>query len=386
MKRYLPNNWIDGMKISKKHFIEEFNAQTQQQVQSNEAFLYAHNFGLLPSLGQQKNNLLFLNLDNQQTVELRLIKCNAITSNGVRIVVGDTESIDVGVQLQHEVASFRIGMESILDMEAEEFYILLSIDPYNRIPTGEIITDEVPPRHPYTAPALKLSIIHNKQLMSEGLSNALPIGKLIVKNNTAALDESYVPPCQMIASHESLIHAFEQWKVFLSNMETMSLTIIQKVMQKKQQNDLSIPVVQVCETIIQYVSTVLDRFNMEGLYYTPATMISVISGLARTINNTFSMYAGSGEEEVFAYFTEKCGIDQGQYKKVANEACHIHYNHIDCAPSIKTINAFLDITKHLFESLASLDYIGKRKEAGIFVKEEALTANRPGRLGTFLAD
>ncbi|PZP51087.1 MAG: hypothetical protein DI598_04085 [Pseudopedobacter saltans] len=386
MKRYLPNNWTDGMKINKTHFIGEFNAQTQQQILNNEAFLYPHNYGLLPSINQQKNNLLFLNLDNQQMIELKAIKCNAITSNGIRIAVGDTENQDLGVQLQHEVASLRVGVESLLDLGEDEFYILLSIDPYNRIPYGDIITDETPPRHPYTAPSLKLSIIHYRQLVNTGIANVLPIGKLLVKNNNVSLDDSYIPPCQMVASHESLVDILEQWRVFLSNMEVLSLTIIQKVMQKKQQNELSIPVVQVCESIVQYISTILDHFNMDGLYYTPSKMISTLAGLARTINNTFSMYAGSGEEEVFAYFSEKCGIDQGLYKKVTAEACHIHYNHIDCIPSIKAISSFVTTTRQLFEALASLDYIGKRKEAGIFVKEEALTMKKPGRLGTFLAD
>ncbi|MEO6718941.1 MAG: hypothetical protein ABIN67_01205, partial [Ferruginibacter sp.] len=43
----------------------------------------------------------------------------------------------------------------------------------------------------------------------------------------------------------------------------------------------------------------------------------------------------------------------------------------DINKSIQQVVVFVRITSRLFETLSKLEFIGKRKESGIFVKEES---------------
>jgi len=49
------------------------------------------------------------------------------------------------------------------------------------------------------------------------------------------------------------------------------------------------------------------------------------------------------------------------------------YDHLNIPASLSRIAGFTSTISQLFHQLARLEYIGKRKDAGIFVKEEALT-------------
>src|SRR5688500_12885544 len=77
---YLPVNWKDGMKINKSHFIAQQNAFTYQLAHHTGTLINEYNYGLLPPLSNNGNAIkLFLSIDNQQQVHLRLQQCLAIT-------------------------------------------------------------------------------------------------------------------------------------------------------------------------------------------------------------------------------------------------------------------------------------------------------------------
>jgi hypothetical protein len=65
------------------------------------------------------------------------------------------------------------------------------------------------------------------------------------------------------------------------------------------------------------------------------------------------------------------------------------YDHMDINASIAKITTFTRILSQLFNQLARLEYIGKRKETGIFVKEEVIASpsqQAPPKRRSFLAD
>lgn len=49
---------------------------------------------------------------------------------------------------------------------------------------------------------------------------------------------------------------------------------------------------------------------------------------------------------------------------------NLRYEHNDINSNILPVIRFAKVTGKLFESLSNLEFIGKRKESGIFVKEE----------------
>ena len=60
---------------------------------------------------------------------------------------------------------------------------------------------------------------------------------------------------------------------------------------------------------------------------------------------------------------------------IMNLSNHL-YDHLDINDSIEKISKFTKIISKLFHQLSRLEYIGKRKEAGIFVKEEVVQKAR----------
>lgn len=380
MKEYLPVNWVDGMKINKTHFVAQYDAVTFQQAQLIQALLTNDNYGFIPAADMEENNKIIVGVDNQQQVNVKILSCQAVTRGGFLIDVRKSvAALQTPIpELNKPLSSF--GKKSVT------YYVVLSVDPYNRIPAGTINTNEIPPRLPYTAPSYQLHLMPEEEVTSATLGAfLLPVAKIHIQNQQVQLVTDYIPPCTTIASHRFLLEVFAEFEAFIGKIERLALQIVQKILQKKQQNDLSLPVQKMCENVGIYISAVYDGFKFKGSSQSPATLVPVIAGLGRNMMNSLDIYLGTGKEEVYNYFKETCGIDQAKLENAIVGITGIRYSHLDVATGIQKAKTFLQIAQQLFTTLAALDYIGKRKETGIFVKEEPLVKDKP-RLGNFLAD
>ena len=101
------------------------------------------------------------------------------------------------------------------------------------------------------------------------------------------------------------------------------------------------------------------------------------------------MYAGTSKEEMINYFTEWCNVKQGELEDEIAEVCNYRYDHLNIHTGILQCSNFCGLILGLFDALAALDYIGKKKETGIFVKEQLIVPEedvQSRRRGFFLAD
>jgi hypothetical protein len=155
-------------------------------------------------------------------------------------------------------------------------------------------------------------------------------------------------------------------------METYSLQIIQKIIQKKQSNDMAVIVQKLCEYILSFTASQLADIKSSGVVKPPVSMIVTISAFSRLIKNIIDCYLGAGKEELISYFTEWCNVSQGELERIIIQLSNHQYDHLDINNSMNKVTEFTKIVSALFHRLARLEYIGKRKEAGIFVKEEAV--------------
>jgi hypothetical protein len=151
-----------------------------------------------------------------------------------------------------------------------------------------------------------------------------------------------------------------------------SLQIVQKILQKKQNNDMAVIVQKICENIAFFTASQLAELKATGIVQPPVYMISKVSSLARIIKNTLDFYLGSGKEELVNYITEWGNISQGELEGAITNLSGQQYDHLDINNSIENVSRFTKIVSRLFYQLSRLEYIGKRKEAGIFVKEEVV--------------
>lgn len=88
------------------------------------------------------------------------------------------------------------------------------------------------------------------------------------------------------------------------------------------------------------------------------------------MKNTIDLRTGSGKEELMNYLSEWCELSQGELENMLSGLAGLRYEHNDINSNILPVIRFAKVTGKLFESLSNLEFIGKRKESGIFVKEE----------------
>lgn len=388
-KEYLPVNWVDGMKINKTHFIAQQHAAIYQQAICSSGFLNNHNYGLLPVDNiTQAGTGLWLSADNQQYVQLRVLYCQAVTRGGYTIAIANDTALN-GSSLQAKIPGLSVPLGELAGKQSS-YYVVLSVNPYDRVPSGAANPDEVPARLPFTAPAFSLVLL---PVAETGIHNMgqfqLPVGKVLVQEQRVMLDESYIPPCVAVNSHAALLEVHAGLEQFFGRMELNAVQIVQKVLQKKQQNELSEPVVRMCDSMLGYMAGIYTQLKMSYLYAPPVEMISGVAGLARIFKNTLDLFSGTIREELLNYFAEWCGVRQGELEACVTSLCNYQYDHLDIYQGVDSVLTFTSIALRLFNSLAALDYIGKKKDTGIFVKEQLIVPEEEAQMKkrrSFLAD
>lgn len=388
-KHYLPVNWVDGMKINKTHFIAQDNAAVYQLAQHTACLVDQLNYGLLPPVDERSGGVkLFISTDNQKRIQVRIQQCRAITAGGYYIEFNEDTAL-LGNNLITPVVSEPVTLRE-LKTKASSFYIVLTIDPYKRIPYGSADPAEMPPRIPYTISSLSLDIIPIAEVVRNVLGpTQLPVGKMTVEAQRVSLEEEYIPPCTSISSHPELQEIHAGLEQFYSKMELYALQITQKIIQKKQANDMSVIVQKICDNISLFTASQLSELKSVGVVQRPVYTVSRVAAMARLIKNTLDCYLGSGKEELVNYFTEWCNIGQGELESTIAELSTLQYDHLDINDSIGKVAQFTKTISRLFYQLAKLEYIGKRREAGIFVKEEVVRSGQETpvqRRRSFLAD
>jgi hypothetical protein len=389
MENYLPVNWTDGMKINKTHFLAQDRAVLFQLAQTVSGLLNDLNYGLLPPLSNNRGVKLFISTDNQQKVLVRLHSCRAITAGGYYVEFTSDTALK-GNNLQSEVISQPVAFKDLKEKSAS-YFVVLTVDPFKRTPYGEADPTEIPPRIPYTNPTYSLNLIAASEVTKNRLGEfQLPIGKVIIDDQKALLDESYIPPCSTVSSHPDLLEIHASLEQFFAKMENYALIVIQKIQQKKQNNEMAVIVQKLCEQVLFFTGTEVAELKSMGLIQAPVNIVSKLCSLARVFKNTLDCYLGTGKEELVNYLIEWCSFTKGELESAIILAAGHQYDHLDINSSVEKVSVFTIIISNLFHQLARLEYIGKRKEAGIFVKEEAVStsnqASDPKKRRSFLAD
>ncbi len=380
---YLRVNWVDGMKINKSHFIASDNALLSEITKANQKKVNPINFGLSPQYGSASSSAIdvSISIDGQDSVQVILRKCVGTTMGGHIIdITSETVALleQSGFILQHQYT---------INENEHEWYIVLTVNPFNSVPTGNADAEEVPPRHPFTLPEYKLDVIPKTETNNYELGlNHITIGKIVLIDDTPTLDENFIPPCSSIQSHPDLRFSYSELGAFLNHMEKYSMNIIQKIHQKKQTNELAHMVLEISQNTLHYLNGIIPEFRLVDKYEPPIVMITKMVNLARCIKSSLDVFVGTGKEELLNYLTDWCDLNQGAFENVLIRIIDLDYVHTDINASLNNVSNFTKLMLSLFKKLNELDYIGKKSDSNIFVKEEAVeTVNVKGRR-SFLLD
>ncbi len=369
--KHFPVNWIDGMKINKDHFIDQDNAVQSMLQDLSSLHVSPIRYGVLPaSVSGDTTFNIKISLDNQESLRVSVLSCNAVTPGGVRINIpavsasGQTETGNIITQ------SFPFSSSA----NESYWWIFLTVHPFEKQPVGSPDLSENPPRFPFVLPTYSLQLIsENNYRELAWHPYSLAIGKVAVNGRDVKIENEYIPPCFSISAHPDLVSLHGDLDKFLANIELYASKIIQKIFKKNQQNEISELVMYLCDRVMLYIGQAITTMRWTMLYEPPAEMFAAISNLARVMKNSIDVRTGSGKDELMNYLTEWCELKQGELETMLANLSNIDFDNNDVNKTISDIIAFVKVTLRLFETLSKLEFIGKRKEGGIFVKEEQTT-------------
>jgi hypothetical protein len=374
-KNYLQVNWVDGMKINKNHFIAQEHSVSDRIIDIRQTGVNSYNYGLLPSAGDNDIPVkIVIFLDNQHTLRVKVFECNAVTPGGGRIVISESiDSLGFTIPLPET-------LYEVTQINQEDLYISLSVNHFKPIPVGILDPSEEPPRHPFTVPDCKVHLIPESQLgKKESGLNYLLIGKVHISETGTELVKDYIPPCTSIMSHPKLVAVHTEFDKFLSQLELDIVTILKKIREKEQTNSLATTLESIANPLLYFLSTHILGFRWNIPVGTPLQMCEQIAQSARIIKNALDANSGKAKEELLNYFTEWCTLNQGDFESILFRTVNFEYLHSDMNKTLSTMIQFAEVISPLFSKLSTLEYIGKKKETSIFVKEQTVKKS-------FLAD
>ena len=363
-------NWIDGMKISKDHLVQQEDFMIDSIRDSNSIHINSYNFGLLP-ITERVGDKTIYELQSTATNDAQLIikKCTAITLAGYRIELFD-----------HKVNIRNLAKNMSQDQEVVDgqFYILASVNPFDHIPFGDIDADEIPPRHPFTKPNYRIELV-DVSILNSSFSgcNYLVLGKVAMKSGMAQIDANFIPPCSSIESHPKLVEYYNNYSNSLSNLRQYAFKIIQKTAHKNQNITLAENVKTLCKTIIGNIGENYFQFKNIVTEQPPIFLINIFSKLALQLYNDTQMMVQAELEEMLNYSLEWSEVTPHSLLNQLTATAEISYDHHNTGEYFFNINQMLKSLELIFGKLSELDYIGQRRENIIVNEQEVISNNDP---------
>ena len=366
---HLPVNWIDGMKISRKIFVET-DSFIHEQVQDARALhLTDFNYGILPA---EKSLDLSVFCDSLQLITVDLNSCKAVTPDGCRVDISGTK---LSVKLNFRDIQARFGLRNV---PVQQLVILLSVNLFKRVPSGQPLPDENPPRVPYTQPETVVDIVPVESLNQFMLGSSLIIGKIVYQNNDLTYQREFIPACTSVSSLPGLIDWHRKFRQLLESWEQSCIRIIQKVNQKSQQsNTLTISIQKITEKILEKL--VLQKVNYQWIIQKspPVYLCSLLLENLQFLYTVIICLTEKDREELIGYFAEWADVPMGSIENITTKAMQVQYNHNDVGLVLQDIQQAYQLYVQLFQKLAMLDFIGKRKGQNIFVIEQEIKEVKP---------
>jgi len=362
--KHFPVNWVDGMKISKSHLLSlqhSFDDQIRDSISTSHTSL---NYGLLP-YGKSPNDLQ-VNIDQAGNIHILLKTCIGITPNGCRIQILEDTPLSM-----HIPSSELLNGHNIAFSDEAMFYITVTVNPYNRIPFGDPIENELPPRNPFTNPEYKLDLLLSTQVnLNQFESSSLLIGKLSYKKGEFRHHLDFIPACTTLQCHPNMMEFYHAAGDTLMQIERSCFLILQKIRSKDQKTSLTTSIYMLSEKLGFDVSTGLLQYRAIIPSQPPVYLFVFLLRVPNIISTILTLLIPKEREELLTYLGEWTNLSAGNLETRTNDfLVNYPYNHNDPLPGLSPIYDYLKMISELFSILSQLEFIGKRKGQSVFIVE-----------------
>jgi len=375
---HYPVNWVDGMKISRRHFTETDYAVADHLRDATALLLRPDFYGLLPAsneLGSPAAFELLLSVDAQNEVQARLTQCRAITAGGVRIEITPSST---PLTLRTNLAQL-LAASGLTATEGLRFNVVLTANPFDRVPTGTPAPDELPPRHPYTRPSYSLSLVPAGQLGSPGSAAfALVVGELLYAEGALRPVAQYIPPSLALASHPALLQALHQIDHQLAELETDAFKIIHKVkLRVDKRSPLADLVRELAERTVLALAQQLTTLRLLAPQQPPSYLLDALLRVAKQVKTSLDMLTEAEREELLKYCEQWSETPPAAVLGALQAAVALTYDHQRVHEHLQQQQQLWQLLGLVFRQLSQLEYIGKNREGWQTFINENPVANHP---------
>jgi len=379
--KYKPVNWVDGMKLSSDHFVatDQFNQDFVRDASS--IFINNFNYGLLPPLsGQRTSHDIEIIEKATNHIEIKVRHCNAITAEGCRIDIVNSSNLED--QLVH---SQYFSGENGESSKSTVYNILLLVNPFERVPTGNPDPEDNPPRYPDVKKGYSISILPASEMAPKAIDNYhLTIGQLVLENGRISINNNYIPPSSSIISHPSLLRYYELYSKLINDLQLAAFKIIDKTSGKDAITPLGKNIRLLSEKLLDYIAQIFFNYRNLGYQQSPVHIAGVGSNLAHVFFTGIKMIEPKEREEMLKYFYEWRDVTPGNFEELLARNIELVYDHQDIFASMSMVEEFLKVMVALWNKLSLLEYIGQRKENIVVAEQQMVQQVQTKRTWTLL--
>jgi hypothetical protein len=233
--------------------------------------------------------------------------------------------------------------------------------------------EENPPRHPFTKPEIKLDLLPVEQINTSQLSGSLIIGRVTYQNGELQFNADFIPPCASVNSLPVLTDWFSKFRQALDSWEISCLKLVQKInskTQSQQPNVLANNIQKISEKMLEQL--VKQKIGYQWILLKSAPIYLCISLMENIqyIHTLLQCYPEKDREEMLNYFAEWTETPAGTLENLTLRVLQLNYNHYDIGSLLNEIYRSCMAYIQIFQKLAQLEFIGKKKGQGIFVIEQ----------------
>ncbi|WP_225000328.1 FHA domain-containing protein [Cesiribacter sp. SM1] len=348
-------NWVDGMKISKDHFIALENAVIDRFRDAVGYQLNSLNYGILPATAGSKQPLeIFFSYDHAtRKITLKLLSCFAVTPAGARVEIYDEgiPGFDMGNSqpaLEFEVDGFNtLGYE-----------VVLVVNPFARLAFGYPNPEESPLRNPFIQAAHSLEVIPYPRVnQPEQGPYHLTIGRIEFEAGQPKLSKQYIPPCATIKSSSHLTSLNNRIIKKIDELEATLLKIIQKKRSGSQQTDLDQETCYVAEKVLYFLVTSKDHYKLTSEFEPPHVIVDYNLKLARVLYT--ALECSRNKFELLDYYCNWLEWNPGRFESTLNDSLQIKYNHQESFKALKQAEDSYELILSFFEQVWKMAAPGK---------------------------
>ncbi|MDT7830633.1 hypothetical protein RQM65_18330 [Pricia sp. S334] len=358
-------NWIDGMKITKEHF-QDLQNYTENGIKNalvNRKSRFDYGISR-PRLRAGSN--FSITLDTHKNLKISIKRLLATTPDGNRIAISDrTPTVDDD-----------IAITDLVKNKSERGFLMLNLDAQHPVAFGEPDPKEVPPRLPFLADGYFFSYVDAEELGKMGvMGNQLPIAKIENDGQNLSSTSDYIPPCTSVDANDKLIAFYDRTDAFLKKAEQDVIAIARKIKARQNENPIADAMFMPVDKSYSYLAQQITNVKWKQYEMHPRDLLEIVVTFARLFKGSIDMSSPEDKEQLFNYFGDWTDLKGGDYEKTFNNIINLKYDHLDVNDNIKSVTNFMNTIGALLNVLTQVDYIGQRRDMGIFVNENKVMGN-----------